>query len=653
MNLNKLLRKHSRTLLMVFMSLLLVAFLIPNTIQGCGERRQGRAMVRGEAFGESISNMQLESVRAEMRILENFGFKLPISLESSDAALDYYLLGEQAQRMGLRVGREEVLATLKEIGYTDEFMRSRQQAHSRLSYDDIYDMIGRLLSVNRLKLLECSAMYDSLPRQELVYRDGQQQAVAELSVINSRAFLHQVPPPTDEQLVAFFEECKARDTEHTEEELLFGYRLPDRVQIEYLTVDPEKVRKVVTVRGRDARQYFEENAYRYTKPDPLASQPAQGSPPLIQMTYNEAEKQVREDLRTRRAHEAAQSLINDIFSEAHRPWGTAPVREDGFTSQPEGEIVSFEKLREDFSTTYPVELGRTELLELDGLRRVPGLGQASLMDASAPELALRVKGILDRNPGDKLPVINLMEPAPVVLTYDYDPVSRQKRPRQAFLFRVVQVAKKAPPDSFQDVREQLVEDWKLVQAHELARAAAERLATRAREAGLAAAVEDDIDLKAALTAGEQAATQPAERSLIPPDYVKKLEPFSTPLTRNSAQIKFIGPTRGVPKALFELADTSTADTSAAHRVCVVPVVTLSADQHSEAKWVVGELSEVKPLYEGPFKQELVRRVQDTRNWRREIQFVFGQVWSASENVQQRTGFQSTLEPAQPETPQTP
>lgn len=639
MNLTKLLRKYSKPLLMIFMALLLVVFLIPDTLQGCGARDLVRNLTLGEAYGREITDAERERASQELSILGRFGLSIPLSPDSDSHALDYYLLTQEAQAAGLHVSNEEVIAQLRRGGLTDEMLQRLVPLAPGRSYDDIYATIGRGLAVLRLLSLQNTANFESLPRKERMYRDTTQQAVADLSLINSRAFLHLVPEPTEEQLVAFFEECKGRNEGHTDEELVFGYKLPDRVQVEYLTCDPEAVAQSIMVREDDVRDFYEDHKPRYTRPVP----PAQPNDPpaSVQMTFEEAETLARQDLRRVRAREIAQSVINDIFTVAQQPWVTTGEREDGFMPTPAGELVSFEDLAARYSQPdRPVTYHRTALVDIDGLRLVAGLGQAYLAELPAADLAFRVKGIFTPQIAERLPVLNVMEPAPVVLTRDYDPRSQQNIPRQAYVFRVVQVVPAAPPDSLEAVRSQLIRDWKLVQAHALAKDAADKLAAQARAVGLTAAVEGDTDLKATLLAGEQAVKAAPDAPPTPPDYIDKLKPVTPErLTRMSSSARPLDTGPNVAPAIFELSDMPVNEQQP-HRVAVIPNATRFA-------WVVGELKEVKPLYEGSFGQWLSFMIRSS-DWQAPV---FIQQWTASENVSLRTGFKPALEAAPPDKPE--
>ena len=641
MNLMKIFRRHGRTLLMVFMALLLVAFLIPTSIQGCGERERFRALKRGEAYGHAITTDTLNSVRNELQLLAGAGFTPPVS---PDQPLEYYLLTEEARDLGLRVGRDEVTSRLRQAGVTDEYAQ-RMEAQWRRSWDEICDTIGRWMSVTRLLQLQASAVFDSLPREALAYRNARQEAVAQLAVLDDRAFVPSVPAPTEAELQAFFEECKGRVPAHDEQKLEFGYRLPNRVRIEYLTVDPEQVKHKVQIKSAQLKQYFEDHAQAYTKPDPTATQPTQGPPPRVPMTLDEARELGREDLRQARAVEEAQSLVNEIYTDASRPWGAATKGEDGFTQPPEGETASFEELKQKFSTKFEVGYFQSALVDEAGLEQIPDFGQASLGEGqqriAVPEMALRVPGIFTKDPNDRLPVLSLNEPAPVVISRRPDPRTNQSRPYQAFLFRVVEIRPSEPPASLDDVRKQVVEDWKLSQAHELAKAQAEALAVKAREIGLAAAVEQATDLKATLTAAEQAASQPAQESAPTPGYVKDLTPFSpSRLTREASFVENLGVVKDLPKELFALADEPATDTAPAHRLAVMPLA-------NQFRWVIGELVEVKPIYEEAFQQTLAQAAQRPPN--AELKR-FATEWRSPELVQQRTGYISAPLPSGPAGP---
>ncbi len=632
MKLSKFMRKNSRMLIMVFMSLLLIAFLVPQSITSMRGRGMRKARI-GTAFGEVVTNYDVMETNADLDLLSTSGV-LQVRVPP-DRVLDFHLLIKEAEHAGVRVGRDEVRKMLIEAGVTDRVLNRLQRRTSR-GYDEIFDIMGRWFAVQRLQGMQQRAVASSLVREEANYRAQTQEAETRIAVIDDDAFLDQLPEPTEEQLQAFFEECKARTTAHTTDELVFGYLRPDRVKLEYLTVDSQKIKSEVKIKSVKVKQYFEENAAKYTKPDPLAAQPA-GQPRRVSMTYDEARDQVREDYRAARAFELAQSLVNEMYTEAHRPWSGA-ADEDGFV-EPPAEIVSFPEFQDRYSSRFAVEYGSTDLVSSEELRRIANLGGASLSmgpGAFVPvhQLAMRAKGLYDRedDPNRGVPTLSVMEPAPVVFTRTFDYQTSRRTPIQAYLFRVTEVSPSAPPDSLDDVRERLIADWKMVQAHEVARQHAEALAAAAREMGLEAAVQQASELKQKLEAAEVAATQPAGGARrTKPQYVRDLGPF-TPgraLTRRYPYLERVGVvSETFNAAVFALADAPATGSAPAHQVACLPVA-------SESKWVVVELNEIKPLYAGAFEQQLARSARQSRDMALSL---FGADWFDGDSIKRRTGF---------------
>jgi hypothetical protein len=632
MKLSKLLRKHSRTLIIVFMSLLLVAFLVPNSITNMTRSGGGSAIAVGEVYGEKVTTQDLDRTESELNIVRRVGVQL---LVPQDPVLAY-LMAREAEQAGIRVGRDEVKQLLIRGGISDERLRMVQN-FAGCSYDTIYDIVGRWLAADRLRRFQTAALGKSLPREKVAYRNQNQQAIARLSLIPVDAFVDQIPEPTEEELAAFFEECKGRPMNHTETQLEFGYLYPDRVRLEYLTVDPTAVQPTIKLKGIQVQQFFEQNRGRYTKPDPQATPAPSGKVPQIPMTFDEAQEQVRADLRKARAIEEAQKIVNEMQMDAHRPWVTAPRDEEGFARPVDGGVVSFEELQQRYSRDFKVQHGTTDLLDSAGLRTVPGLGNARYAAGQqallVPDLAMRVEGLLD-DPQAALqggmPVLSINEPAPVVMRWQFDRAIGRQLPYQAYVFRVTEAKPSAPPASIDEVRDRIVGDWKLVQAFELARVRAEQLAAAAAEVGLTDAVAQATDLRAEIESAARATTQatgPDARSTMP-GWLRELEPFETRMTRRSGYIQRVGQATGLQERLFELADQPADD---GHRVTAVPLAT-------QDKWIVAQLDEITPVYEGAFEDQLAAAFMRSQ---REEQQVILMGWLDPENIWARTGFKPT------------
>ncbi|MCH8807540.1 MAG: hypothetical protein IH986_15845 [Planctomycetes bacterium] len=645
---SKFFRKYNRTLILVFMSLLLVAFLLMDVIQSWGRAARNIDEEVGTAFGEPISTNDLRFVSQQSQIAARFG----LIFGRSDP-LDSYLLLEEARRMGIRVGSAEVEATLTRMGVSGQLLRDVGDTFS-CSRDYLYEVIGSWMAVQRVQIMLASSVEASLPRLELAYRDQTQQAVVRMSVIDSNAFLTAVSDPSEEELAAYFEEAKDREDGSTEDGLVYGYRRPDRVQLEYLSVDPEAIRTKVRVRAAGTRRYYEMNRSKYVKRIPRPTEPTtQPFPPQfdeVQQSYEEVAERVKEDWRAAKAVEEAQRLVNKMRAEANEAWVRAEVGEDGYRNPPAGDLTGlFEALRAGHSGTYDVIFEKTDVLDRVGVRALPGFGRASYrindnQRLSAADFALQIKGLYELTQDEqdeRTLALNVFEPSPVLTDFDL----RTRQPTgPSYFFRVVKVDPAGPAESIDAVRDKLVEDMTVLKAHAMAEVHARKLFERARQVGLDKAVAESDVLKTLLRQAEVLDAASEEPPRQPTNYLKPLGPF-TPrdFSRSRAFVFHEGVvlfTPKLPEAVFALADEPTTATSPAHKVGLVQIA-------NSQKWVVVELIELEPVYAGDFEKQrptLARRLafQDQRA------LVLG--WFDPDLLRQRTGFVSSRKAQEAEQP---
>jgi len=652
MRISRIFRKYSRVLLLVFMSLLLIVFLVGDVISRASQSPGARDLKIGEAFGEPVYLSKTHAAESDFEIAWQFGLQTPLSRieDPQERNLAMYLLLEETRRAGVRVGREQIAADLQRSPEATALLDLVRRRY-RCSLNSVYDTLARVSAAMTLaRYQRDAAACASLPELERSYRDQNQQARVLISVLDSKGLLPSLAAPTEEELQAHFDEAKDRDTAHTEEELVYGYRVPDQIQVEYLTVDPEKIKDIVRVREKQVQAFYEDNRQNYVKTvkdtSPFALEDAQ--PQTVQLSYEEVKDQVREDCRMAKAIREAQALVNTIRQEAFRPWAMAPRGEDNLRQPPaDGAIVPFTELQARFSDEYPVIYKKTELLSERLLGREPGFGQASAVigrkPVPAPTLAFHIEYLAAPEEGDEIPILRLNEPGPVVLnTRRSADRSVPPTPYQAYVFRVAHVEPSGPPASIDDVREDALRNVKHCKAFELGQEQAEALAERARQIGLEQAVAEADELKAMLDEGaapatsEPAATQPTANR-----YVRMLEPFEPEqfsrrpgLLRGEATQIF---SPGLHEQVFALTEEDGPDASSGRRVTVVPLA-------RTLQWVVVELLEVEPLYRGEFQMqqaELRQRVAGGRGW------LCLQAWFEPDNIFRRTGFVHTTPSDEP------
>ncbi len=624
-------RENSRVLLLLFMSLLLVIFLLGNVVGRGNRGDQFRDAEIGTAFGgEKVMLSQVNRTGEDWQMAETLlpemrGVRSQIP---SDNLL--YLLTREAELAGVRVGPEEVRTHLVQLGDAQNFALERFRRQGR-SLESIYEGIGRALSVMEYLTLQIDSVSgDSIPQLKHAYQQQLQSAVVNYAVLDDKAWLSQAPEPTPQEIEEHFAEAKDRTTQHSTDAISFGYRVPEKVEIEYLTVDPRDLVNKMIVRDREVERFYEENKARYTK-RVVQSQPASapaGTPPpqaqVVQLTLDECREAVKNDLRQQRASEEAGALVNRIQEELRRPW-TAPPSADGTRPVPTAPAPSFEELRAKYSTQYPVMYRKTNLVERPELMRDPDLASyRATFDQrqfALAQQAFNVEGLTDGKAAPSLPLLKPMEPSNVFV------VLHGKQPYQSMVFRVVRAVPAGPPASLDDVKSQVIDNLKLIKAHALAGEWARKLADAAREKGLDAAVSDAAELKAILTAadgppvGTQPTTAPAK------EFTKELGPHTEEkFTRRSANLAFGVQNSKLPTEIFDL--TQTTATTAAHTVVMLPVA-------GNFRWVIAELIKVNPIYEGEF-DTLRPMVAASRS--RQLTQMFLQTWLDPAHIELRTGF---------------
>lgn len=629
----KFFRKYSRVLVLVLMSLLLVIFLLdPVITRRDGGDAFGREPV-GTAFGRTITAADLHHAMSDVALLE--ALRLPVELFGRGGSQDHLtalLLMQEAEHLGIRFSQQQVIEELRRRNVPDELI-DRLRETQRRSLASIYDTVGRFLACMTAASLHASSARDSEPRLEDAYRLFHQTARVRLAVIESRALRSRVPPPSDEELLAFFEAGKNRETRHTADELVFGYRRPDRIRLEYLTVDPTQLEARVRISEREARAHYAQHRANYAAL--LRTETAPATPPEFDQLPQEMRERIRGDARRARAIAEAQQRVNALLDEARAPWAGQPVEKDGYrTVPPDASLVEFAALRDKHAREYPVQHGHTELIPAADIALDPKIGQARVRvgEASLPlsQVVTRVRGLYTPQPQETFVPVNVNEPSPdLAVVFKPDPLTRNPQPYQLYLFRITEVAPAGPPGSLEEVREQVLKDYTLARAHELAGEAAGKLAERAREVGLDAAVAEATELREQLEAAQQAQPSDGEEPQIP--FLEHLGPFDAPAKfgRRASFIPRVGSVAKLHEAIFRLADESGAQTRPARSVVAVP-------SPPGLKWIVGELLEVLPLYAGDFAEQRGALTEQLDRFHQQLAV---RLWFDPENVRRRTGFQ--------------
>ena len=280
------------------MVLLMVAFLIPSTIRGCGQRDPGKAVI-GHSGGEKITRRMVGNAAGKINLLRDYLWirdgQFSYRLEEDDsrfrtllvgcgenAPLAWVLLLREAREMGVRVNEAQVdyflaqfglegrayqrlLATLRETKTTEK--------HFRQAVEDYLMIVGAF---------DASRTTAPPPLEEMRYlfRDLKEQVELAMVVFTAEEYTKTARNPDRDEVKEMFERYKEVQANHftNRTRFGFGYRLPHQADVAYLVVDRSAVERAVEPSDTDIADYWDKHRGRLTRTVevPAATRPATG-----------------------------------------------------------------------------------------------------------------------------------------------------------------------------------------------------------------------------------------------------------------------------------------------------------------------------------------------------------------------------------------
>lgn len=237
----KFLRRYSKWILAVGGTLLLVTFLIPYAFQGLGQM----AATRGATWATmgpddtKVSVYDQSLLQREKRIIDLLNPSQRVQQVTIESVQHWFLLSHMAEEVGLVGGQQEALSLL---GETPEIVLGSINQQTGDPADFILQTVAKYRGVNRLVALFSSAGHFSDRRLRQQAKELFHSTSAKFVVIPSAAE-DATMEPTEEQIKAQYE--KYADMLPGEGDRGFGYKLPNRVKLEWIKVNAEAVRATV------------------------------------------------------------------------------------------------------------------------------------------------------------------------------------------------------------------------------------------------------------------------------------------------------------------------------------------------------------------------------------------------------------------------
>jgi hypothetical protein len=593
-------RKHNKQLLAVFASALLVVWLGGTAFERMFQPNPLKQPI-GTAFNRKVTVGDLQGLRTRLDLLASMGIPWQVPwrnpwimtqlqlpehvqqdpiltagarpLTDNRGQTDWWLLDQEARRMGVSVSLEDVKQFIQRSGIPGDRLTAIRD-HMNVSTDDLLDTIAEYLRVSYAAILASAAVQVTEPEIKDLYVRTNDQVSIRYVLLPSQAFepakdsAAASQPVPEAELQELFNQYK--DNLPGAGKYGFGYRIPDRVSIQYVgaTVD-DLVRTLPPVSEDRARKYFEQYKEKFQPPRPPTTQAT--SQPVVK--FEEVKDRVIEQIQRNDATALLREVMEGVRAAAFGEY-TACKAELDAGRVPDGLRNVLEERRNELSAVrkLPLVYRQTGLVSREDAAKEPGIGSASAPGAQGQRISFaeyafhleRAGATPERQSDEAVTKIKMWQPVTV-----RDEVGDQLR--AMYVFRVVGEEPSHAPALLSEVKDQVERDARTLQAYRKAQAAAERLAAAARTVGLKAAFAEQYPALATRPVTTRPTTRPAipEVEMFEQDSVTRARAIPAYFIYFSTSLTF--PTRlvgiqdadPVLKASFALADAVAATPSAA------------------------------------------------------------------------------------------
>ncbi|MBI1337197.1 MAG: hypothetical protein GC164_09580 [Phycisphaera sp.] len=525
--------------------ILMVVFLLPSACLNSAQRD----MTVGHLNGSTIKSSDLSAAESEVRVCSAvfplLGVRAILTPGNMDVReftpLQWVLMLKDAQAQGLSASEAEVTDLLRGLGVNEErlnvianslrtskkyvidSLRKRatiqryMAASSGLREVSAADWAGMLLTAAQarmmrrgdleLGLLDMStgSVRMSEPITESFLQDTFATVRVSMVPVTPKAYMDKVEEPSEESMKKLFEEYKDKLIGQSEP-YGFGYRYPDRVKVEYLTIDRDKVAATVKVDEAEALKYYDENPSRYA---PRAEN--ENAPPLPPPAYLTVRDAVYKDLKSQKTDdlslEIARYARGLMIDDARGQPMDGGYRDIPAEWKPIALTDVAQKVQQKYGVLPSVVREDSVWMDSDALAALPGIGGTLISEADQivrfADYAMSVREIADES-GDYA-FLRFQTRLPSETMRDY--------PGNLYLFRVIDAQRSHVPQSMDEVATQVRYDARRIEAYKL---------IESERASWAARMSDQA-IDEVATAAQATVVTPApfprrvpERSLQPP-----------------------------------------------------------------------------------------------------------------------------------------
>jgi hypothetical protein len=438
----------------------------------------------------------------------------------------WILLREEAQSAGIYVSNQEVGEMLGRIipqmfdGVTYAQMMQNWISRYGMPEDDILRTYAKLIAV--LQYGQVISSMQSVTTSQVRHMAGSEAEGldAEYVQLEASTFADKQQTPAADALTKQFDQYKANIPGDASESnpFGFGYRLPNRVQFEYIAVKLSDVAGTIKQpTDEDVEQYYQQNrARQFTQRVP--SDPNDPNSPVIDKvrSFVEVADEIMSQLRRQRITTKAEQILTEArnLADVELPRATGDGNEPTI-QQLQEKAGGYARIAQDLSTKYslPLHNGTTGLLSAVDIRNDRYLRRMALANYGSNPVPLSMVLFSLKAFGDDATILQSFSPATLYSSIgpakdpasatasdvssqimllarvvDAQPDAAPANIDVAYSTRTLNLGDASPQDKTFFVKEQVVEDLRDLAAWETTGARAAEFAALATKDGWDAAV---------------------------------------------------------------------------------------------------------------------------------------------------------------------
>ncbi len=558
----KFFRKYNKWILGIGGSLLMVVFLIQPVMSMF--QADPMKMTFAEIEGGDLTRGEVMAAQSEINVLQRFGLFLDPDPDApnsrGDDPLRWALILKDAENLGLSASFQEVELLKLEIGRSDADLelvasdmnatpgyirhamrnwlivqqyKELMAAQTHLSGRDRAALIRNgMLNPEGARYFEAMAYGTSVLSKPLVEHFLQDQGArvsGDVVVITADTFLDQTPAPTGQEVQALYEQYKDA-LPGRGEPYGFGYRVPDRVKLEYLTIPMDDARQTIKVSEADALSHYRQYPERFGGVPATDSQAAIDPKP-----YNEVRSDVIEDLTSQLAFEKVEKIAKSAYGYLYEDIRGMAKKDDYRVIEDGVSLTSLRQVAERLETEYgllpKINASDGYWINAESLIGLAGIGQSRLADNLRVDFPSFVLSAKELEPEIDNPLL----PRRLQVGLAGAPLMGFDGSR--YVFRLTDAQASHLPASLDAVRDQVTEDTRLLNAY--------KKLTGDSQAWLDRAVEDGLDVVATEAKSQVVPIPPTSRRVRLPNGLLAAPPLPA-----------VGQTEAFVEAFFDTANRS-------------------------------------------------------------------------------------------------